>query len=544
VYLLKLAAVESFNFLKPGRHWFVFPFDFMRFIFYDVAFKRVFMEVCVKRRLLSMMALYLIACFLGNLPAAAQPASGMADPEFSIRIVADRLSDPWEVTYGPDNQLWVTEAKGYRVLMIDPVTGKKRILLDLNSDKNFPRYDLIPDEQDGGKSLPQGGLMGLALHPALLQGSPYVYVAYAYNFPRAAEKGDGAAPDFKGIQYICKIVRFTYNPKEQRLATPVVLCDTIPGSSDHNGGRLTIGSVNKKEYLFYSCGDMGAGQFANGGRINKAQNKNSYEGKILRFNISPDADSNPVDQWIPNDNPLNGQTQSAVWTIGHRNPQGLTFTRINGEEMMYTSEHGPYGDDEINRIEAGKNYGHPLVIGYNDGNYDGLAASVSDHEVIPGPWHTTYPLIGSEAGNAKEIGAAYTDPIKSFYTIGHETLQKMFRNIKSGREDQEWEAYGPSSIDVYTSKAIPGWENSLLVTTLKGSRLLRIKLAENGKAVVGEPFSYAKGDVRYRDLAISADGHRIYLATDSSQVSSGPSRADPQKVSYRGCILELTKVNR
>jgi PQQ-dependent dehydrogenase (s-GDH family) len=499
------------------------------------------MDIRVKRQVLPLVAIYLMVYLLTSLSAGAQSAAAVKDPEFSVRIVADRLSDPWEVTYGPDNQLWVTEAKGYRILKIDPLSGKKKILVDLNKDKNFPRYDLIPDDQDGGKTLPQGGLMGMALHPALLQGSPYVYVAYDYNFPRAMDRGDGAEPDFKGIHYVGKIVRFTYDVREDRLVNPTVLCDTIPGSSDHNGGRLVIGAVNKKDYLFYSSGDMGAGQFANGGRINKAQDKNSYEGKILRFNISADADKRPGDQWIPNDNPFNGARQSAVWTVGHRNPQGLTFARINGQEFIYTSEHGPYGDDEINQIVAGKNYGHPLVIGYNDGNYDGLAASVSNHEVIPGPWHTTYPLIVTEAGNAKAMGSAYMDPIKSFYALDRESLLKLFQDTKAGREGQEWDAYGPSSIEVYTSKAIPGWENSLLVTTLKGSALLRIKLAADGKSVVGKPFSYVKGDVRYRDLAISADGRKIYLATDSSQVSSGPSKLNPQEVSYRGCILELTK---
>jgi PQQ-dependent dehydrogenase (s-GDH family) len=515
----------------------------MRLIFYDVAFKRVFMDVRVIRRGLLLVVIYVMFGLLPGGRVAGQSGADLKDPYFRVRVVADGLSDPWEVTYGPDDQLWVTEAKGYRILKIDPITGQKKILIDLNNNKNFPRYDLIPDDQDGGKSFPQGGLMGMALHPALLQGSPYVYVAYAYNFPRATDRGDGAEPDFKGIHYICKIVRFTYDASKDQLALPTVICDTIPGSSDHNGGRLTIGSVNNKDYLFYSCGDMGAGQFANGGRINKAQDKKSYEGKILRFNISADADTRPGDQWIPNDNPFNGVRQSAVWTVGHRNPQGLAFARINGQEFLYTSEHGPYGDDEINRITRGKNYGHPLVIGYNDGNYDGLAASVSDHEVIPGPWHTTYPLIVTEASNAKALGEAYTDPLKSFYVLSHETLLKIFKSTINGGGWQDWGAYGPSSIEVYTSKAIPGWENSLLITTLKGSRLLRIKLADDGKSVVGEPVSYVKGDVRYRDLGVSTDGRKIYLATDSSQVSSGPSRLNPSKVSYRGSILELTKVD-
>jgi hypothetical protein len=71
----------------------------------------------------------------------AQTITGPGGEAFNVRVVADKLSDAWEVTYGPDNFLWVTEAKGYRVSRIDPVTGAKMVLLDLNDAKNFPRYD-------------------------------------------------------------------------------------------------------------------------------------------------------------------------------------------------------------------------------------------------------------------------------------------------------------------------------------------------------------------------------------------------------------------
>src|SRR5690606_33381973 len=109
-------------------------------------------------------------------------------------------------------------------------------------------------------------------------------------------------------------------------------------------------------FLFYSTGDMGAGQFSNGARTNHAQNADSYEGKILRFNLEPDKSSAP---WIPDDNPFNGRVESAVWSIGHRNPQGLAHALIGDRDLLYASEHGPYSDDEVNLIEPGANYGHP-----------------------------------------------------------------------------------------------------------------------------------------------------------------------------------------
>jgi PQQ-dependent dehydrogenase (s-GDH family) len=472
-------------------------------------------------------------------PSIAQELKTPEKEEFGVRIVASALSDPWEVTFGPDAHLWVTESKSYRVLRINVPKGKKQVLLDLTSQRQFPRYDKLPDEQDGGKPWPQGGLTGMALHPELLKGKPYVYLAYVYRFAGDKAKGDGGEPAYKGYHFVSRIVRYNYNISSQTLVNPVILCDSIPASSDHNGGRLTIAPVSGKSFLFYSIGDMGAGQFANGGRQNKAQNIASYEGKVLRFNLEADADVNTYDKWLPSDNPFNNKKQSAVWSLGHRNPQGLAYVNIGGNDLLYSCEHGPYGDDEINLISMGGNYGHPLIIGYNDGNYDGMAASVSDHQEIPGQWHTSYPLITSERQNAETIGTAYKNPERSLFPITHQRLQELFGKIVKG-EEQEWEAYGPSSVDVYTGDFIPGWKNSLLVTTLKGSALLRLKLDDKGKVLDEPPHTYVKGKVRYRDLAISTDGKKIYLATDSSSVSSGPSKENPKEVSYRGCILELT----
>jgi len=451
-----------------------------------------------------------------NFYTDAQTKSSLKDVDFDIRVVASKLSDPWEVTYGPDGFLWVTESKGYRVLRIDPVDGSKQILADLNSERKF-----------GAKPWPQGGLMGLALHPLMLQekGKPFVYLAYVHQY-----KGDN--------RFSLRIVRYTYDRDVVKLINPTIICDTIPASNDHNGGRLLIAPVNGKPYLFYSIGDMGSGQFSNGGRINNAQNKQSYEGKILRFNLEPDKDANEGDQWIPDDNPFNTAKQSAVWTVGHRNPQGLAYAPINGKDIIYSTEHGPYSDDEINIIERGSNYGHPLIIGYDDGNYNGLAASVSDNSDYPGVWHTTYPFIQNEKQNARSIGSSYRNPIKSFFPTPNKVLTALFEKTKKG-EEQDWVSFAPSSVEVYQSDAIPEWKNSLLIPTLKGSRLLRLKLDDRGKIADSTIYEYVKGNVRYRDIAVSSDGLKLYLAVDSSSVTSGPSKENPKEISYRGSILEL-----
>lgn len=384
--------------------------------------------------------------------------------------------------------------------------------------------------------------MGLALHPQLLQGQPYVYLAYCYRFAGAGQPGKGGAPNYGGYFFTTRLVRYEYQPQTQRLANPVVICDTLPGSSDHNGGRLLIAPVGGKDYLFYSIGDLGAGQFDNGGRPNHAQQATHYEGKILRFNLAPDGPATAAAQWVPRDNPFATAAQpSAVWSLGHRNPQGLAYAVVGGAGHLYETEHGPYSDDEVNLVERGRNYGHPLVIGYADNNYNGLAASVSSHAMLPGRWHTTYPFIASETANAAAIGAAYRDPIKTLYPNTNAFLTTLFTKTRAQAPDApDWSSEAPSSLAVYTSAAIPGWQNSLLIPTLKHGKLIRLQLSAAGTAIVGDTLTYFKSPVRYRDIALSPDGRRLYLATDSAAVTSGPSKEDPKGTSCKGCIVEFT----
>ncbi|WP_207425116.1 PQQ-dependent sugar dehydrogenase [Pedobacter sp. SYSU D00535] len=437
--------------------------------------------------------------------------------QFEKRVILAGLQDPWEIVYGPDNYLWITEAKSYTVSRINPKDGKKSEILNLNSDRKF-----------SGKPWPQGGLMGMALHPQLLSGKPFVYLAYVHRLLETK-------PNFGGNYFQTKLVRYTWNPEKQLLTEPVTICDTIPGSNDHNGGRLLIADEGGKEYLFYTVGDMGAGQFDNGNRPNRAQDINYYQGKVLRFNTEANLDQSDENRWIPAANPF----KNAVWTLGHRNPQGLAFALIGGVPRLYASEHGPFSDDELNLLEKGSNYGHPLVIGTNDGNYDGLAAGVSDREGLPGKWNTSYPLINSEAEQAKKIGNRYRDPLRSFYPNSPQFLNKLFTAVLQGAEKPEWSSEAPSSLSIYTSDAIPGWKYSLLMPSLKNGRLIRMKLDQTGSKVEGREEHLFQSNNRYRDLAISPDGTTLYLITDKSAVTSGPTKEDPQGSAEKGAIIEF-----
>lgn len=450
------------------------------------------------------------------------------DPNFNQKVIAHDLEDPWNIIYGPDDHLWVTESKTYKILRVNPEDGQIETLADLSSERNF--------HKDGKKDepWPQGGLMGMALHPDFIHGKPYIYLALVHNF--IGDYGDDAPLSEQGTYFQTKLMRFTYDADKRNLVDPKTIIDSIPGSNDHNGGRLCIAHIKDNAYLFYSVGDMGAGQFHNASRKNHAQDKNIYEGKILRFHLEPDLDNDEISSWIPNDNPFNNSAKNAVWSLGHRNPQGLTTMAINGKEILYSSEHGPYSDDEINKIHKGGNYGHPLVIGYTDGNYDGLSAAVTDRDGLPGPWNTSLPLIESEKKNAGQL-QNYHDPLYSFFPHDNDFLSALVKKVREGESDQ-WDAVAHSGIVGYSSDAIPGWQHSILVTSLVKGSLFRLKLNESGDRVT-HCQKYFKGKVRYRDVAVSADGLKIYIITDKSLITSGPSEEDPKVTELRGAIIEF-----
>src|SRR3954463_8334730 len=288
---------------------------------------------------------------------------------FIMDTSSPRMSYPWEIIYGPDDSLWITEARNYLITKMHPGNYGKRTLLNLSGQRNFA---------NGASQWPQGGLMGMALHPDLLTGKPYVYVAFVYfKYGNTGSPNNSLCSGTTGNHpcfYKTKIVRYTYNIVNKTLGSPVIVLDDIFGSNDHNSGRLKIGPDLK---LYYTVGDMGAGQFNNLNRTNNAQDPDEYEGKVLRLNTEPDGDPNdpsdPFNEWIPNDNPFTHSVTGyvlATYSYGHRNAQGLAWGNVAGTDILYSSEHGDKSDDEVNIIEAGRNYGWPKVAGKCDNNYN------------------------------------------------------------------------------------------------------------------------------------------------------------------------------
>ncbi len=441
---------------------------------------------------------------------------------FEMRQLACGLSQPWEIKFGPDGFLWVTEAHNYQITRVDPVTGDAEMLIDLSNKKNFPNFN-------EAETWPQGGLQGFAFHPDF-ENNPYFYLSYVYYF-------DECRPDTQGCYFKTKIVRYNYDMQNRVLSNEMVIVDTIPGSTDHNGGRLVVGPPGADtQFLFYGVGEMGAGQLSNAARPHHGQFVDYYEGKILRFNLGPDSDTSAYARWIPDDNPFNTNfEQNAVWSLGHRNPQGLVF---GTDGKLYEAEHGPYSDDEINLIKPGYNYGFPLVMGYTDGNYDGSRAGDG----------STMPDVPSEAANRAEIEASfpYSEPLISLFPATQSEVSTFYTNDLNNTPPYDhyylqYATSAPSGMDYYSSDAIPGWKNSLLVANLKLANVYRFKLSDNGNVLVSDTIAYFQGLGRFRDIAISPDGTKIYVSADTvGAIKGAPGQAvqPPNK----GCILEFSYV--
>lgn len=506
-------------------------------------------------------------------PSRTNITSGKMNEVYRQTIIspANALADPWEVTYGPDNYLWITEAKGYKLNRMNPVTGAKQVVLDISLGSTFlPAGEQTYNCQFANGTGAQGGFAGMALHPNFtgsVGGTNYVYLSYVHSNPSSAV-------------FVNRIVRFFYNASTNLLELPVTICDTIPGSQDHNSQRMIITPMTQggsDYYLFYAAGDMGAGQqfpALNITRPMKAQVINAYEGKILRFALSDTCSGSGNQKWIPASNPYNDVApivgKSAVWSTGMRNNQGFAYNPALN--ILYGSSHGPYSDDEINIIEGFKNYGHPLVIGFAaDGNYNGTTtagASTSTSAGVPFGWTggtytvdgqaaaaSSCPPIGNETTNMNAINAnaslygTYKDPIFSAYPgTGAGTVSSIW-SAATTPGNAGWHSEGWSGLGLYTNNFIPGWKNTLLAAGLKWGRMIRLKLNDAGTAVIktipslaspqSDTVTYFQSGNRYRDMAFSLDGKSIFLAMDRSAAASAATVGNPPATvaNCLGCVI-------
>ncbi|MFD2719527.1 PQQ-dependent sugar dehydrogenase [Hymenobacter monticola] len=332
----------------------------------------------------------------------------------TVSALATNLNTVWELVWGPDNYIWMTERYG-RISRVDPATGQVQALLTL------------PDVTPTGES----GLLGLALHPQFAI-SPYVYVVYNYTASGALRE---------------KLVRYTYSAAAGTLTAPLVLLGNIDATTSHSGSRLLVLADGT---LLMTTGDAQ--------QQPQAQNTASLNGKILRLNL---------DGSIPANNSIAG---SPVYTFGHRNPQGLVQLP---DGSLYSSEHGPANDDEINKIEPGRNYGWPNVEGYCN-----LAAEATF----------------CAANNVREPLTTWTPTI------------------------------APAGLTYYNHPAIPDWRGGLLLAVLKNATLLHLPLAAGGQAV-GTSTGYLSTFGRLRAICVSPQG-KVYLGTSNRDGRGAPVATD------------------
>ena len=222
-------------------------------------------------------------------------------------IIASGLEIPWSLAFLPDGSMIFTERPG-RVRLIQ-------------SDGTLASQPLLTISEVAAQG--EGGLLGVTLHPNFSQ-NKYVYLYYTYSSSTLKNK----------------VVRYTM--QGQSLVSPREIIAGIPGGSNHDGGRIKFGPDG---YLYITCGETFQRELA--------QDLSVLAGKILRVTD---------DGGIPSNNPFPG---SPIYSYGHRNPQGLAW---DDKGRLWETEHGPSGElgsgqDEVNIIEKGKNYGWPVIRG-------------------------------------------------------------------------------------------------------------------------------------------------------------------------------------
>jgi glucose/arabinose dehydrogenase len=336
-------------------------------------------------------------------PQAGEVFTTRDGVRFRVETVLTGLDIPWSLNFAPDGRLFVTERPG-RVRIVG-ATGSSELALSL----------------DGVFTQGEAGLLGLALDPEFAQ-NRFVYIYYSASVSGRA---------------VNRIVR--YREVDSRLGERVVLLDNIPAATIHDGGRLRFGPDG---LLYASAGDAAD--------ANLAQDVASLAGKILRITR---------DGRVPPDN----RFSSPVYTYGHRNPQGFDWHPATGD--MWESEHGNSGNDEVNAIRAGLNFGWPRIEG---------AATMTGMEV----------------------------PV-TFYNP----------------------SIAPSGASFYRGQRFPQFANNLFVATLRGTHLLRLTVDTAARRVTAQERLLDGTFGRLRDVVSGPDGY-LYFCTNNRDGRGSPMSGD------------------
>ena len=368
------------------------------------------------------LALTAAACALLAAPALAQQAAPdvqrSALHDFRVVTVVDSLVQPWSIAFLPGGDLLVTERP-----------GRLRIVR---------RGKLLPDPVAGVPAVlytSQGGLLDVALHPRFAS-NRLVYLSYSKPMPDSA----GTTAVARGR---------LENDRLVDVQDIFVATTRAPRANGHYGSRLAF---DRDGFLYVTVGDR---QILPAGDLpaHPAQDVTNHHGTVVRLHD---------DGRVPADNPLQGRAgaRPEIFTYGHRNPQGLAIHPETNE--VWITEHGPQGGDELNLVQAGKNYGWP-VVGFGVNYRTGAAIHTGTHrEGMEQPVHVWVPSIGA------------------------------------------------SGLLFYTGDRFPGWKGSLFAGGLAGEQLARFTM-DRGRPALAEVLVRGRG--RIRDVRQGPDG-MLYLAMD------------------------------
>lgn len=339
------------------------------------------------------------------------------EPGARREILAEGLEHPWGLAFLPDGSALITERPGrLRVfrdgaLLPEPVAGLPPVL-----------------------ALNQGGLLDVVVHPRFAENG-WIYLAYAHGTPEANTTRVARARFEDHALHGLEVIFETNQPKP---------------AGGHFGTRL---AWKPDGTLLVAIGDGGNPPTRLDGVLIRemAQDPASHWGKVVRLHD----DGRP-----PADNPFAGRAAArGVWSIGHRNIQGLA---IAADGTIWATEHGSLGGDELNRLQAGANYGWPVVS-------------------------LTREYVGGTPIGEATRREGMLDPVLLWDT-----------------------AVAPSGLAVYAGSAFPHWQGDLFSGSLVGLDVRRIDLDAEGR-VAGE--TALRVGQRVREVEVGPDGF-LYVLTD------------------------------
>lgn len=354
-----------------------------------------------------------------TMPSRATESDTFKSAGMSIRIerLREGLGVIWGMTFIKPDQLLMTQRDG-----------------------SLLRLDLTDDTVTDIKSTPevlaqgQGGLLDVAVSPDY-DTTGWIYFTYVKDIDI----------DSEGVTVLARA-----KLKNDALTDwkDLLITRSTSDESQHFGSRITFDDA---AHVYFGIGDRGV--------RGNSQDKGNHAGSIIRLNL---------DGTVPQDNPYVADSSllPEVWSIGHRNPQGMAFDSTH--QRLWSIEHGPRGGDELNLISKGANYGWPVI---------------------------TY-------------GKEYWGPV----SIGEGTHKEgMQQPVKVYTP-----SIAPSSLLLYTGDALPGWRGNLFAGALKIRHLNRLVISESGE-VIKEERLLEDLDERIRALAQSPQGW-LYFSTDSGSV--------------------------